>query len=54
MRSDLKAVDVVSDIETDLDTQTSTFKVEGSVDVEDLLNKLAEKNNKISEWKFSD
>ena len=54
MRSDLKAVKTVSGIETNLDEQTCTFKIDASVDVKKLLNSLAKKNNKISEWDFVD
>ena len=54
MRSDLKDVNGITDIETDLDAQTCSFKIEGSADVERLLNQLAEKNNKMSEWELTD
>ena len=52
MRSDLQAVDGVTHIETDLDEQTCSFKLDESTDVEELLNSLAEKNDKMSEWTF--
>lgn len=50
MRSDLKAVQGVTEIETDLDTMTCSFVIDGSIDAEKLLNSLAESNNKISDW----
>jgi len=49
----LKAVVGVTQIETDLDEQSCTFCVAQSVDIEKLLYELAEKNNKIAEWKLS-
>ena len=54
MRSDLKAVDGISNIETDLDELTCSFKIDSSVDVKELVNRLAEKNNKLAEWTFVD
>jgi len=50
VRNDLKAVAGVSEIETDLDEQTCTFKLVASVDAEKLLDELASKNNKILDW----
>jgi copper chaperone CopZ len=50
VRSDLKAVEGISEVETDLDEQTCCFKVARSVNVKTLLDGLAEKNNKISDW----
>ena len=54
MRGDLKAVGGITNIETDLDESTCSFQVDSSVDVEELINRLAEKNNKLSEWTFVD
>ena len=48
----MKAIAGVTDIETDLDEQTCSFKVATSVNVDELLNDLAENNNKISAWEF--
>ena len=54
MRSDLKAVAGISSIETDLDEKTCSFNVEETIDVSKLLDDLADKNNKISDWAFAD
>jgi len=50
VRNDLKAVQSVSNIQTNLDQKTCTFQLDASVDVGKLLNAMAEKNNKILEW----
>ena len=52
MRSDLKAVQGTSNIKTDLDEKTCSFEVANDVDVEELLDSLADKNNKMFEWSF--
>jgi len=53
VRNDLKAVASVSAIQTDLDEQTCTFKLDASVDAEKLLTTLAEKNSKLLQWKIT-
>ena len=45
--NDWKAVAGVSPIETDLNTQICTLKLDVSVEVENFLDALAEKNSKI-------
>ena len=50
MRSDLKAITGITNIQTDLDNQTCSFEVSGEVDVSELIEGLAKKNNKISGW----
>ena len=52
MRSDLKAVDGVRNIETDLDELNCSFEIDSGVDAEELVNRLAEKNNKLADWTF--
>jgi hypothetical protein len=52
VRSDLKAVAGITNIETDLDDKTCSFMIVASVDVQQVLNGLMEKNNKMSEWTF--
>jgi len=52
VRGDLKAVGGITNIETDLDELTCSFDVDSSVDVEELIDRLAEKNNKLSDWTF--
>ncbi len=52
MRSDLKAVEGVTEVETDLDEQTCCFKIDDSVDVKELVDGLAQKNNKMSQWTY--
>ena len=54
MKNDLKAVAGVSAIETDLDEQTCTFKLDASVDAEELLNDLATQNSKMLQWSITD
>lgn len=50
MRSDLSAVQGVSEVETNLDDKTCTFQLEGDLDVDQLLNELAASNNKMKDW----
>ena len=50
MRNDLKALAGVSEIETDLDEQTCSFKLDLFFDAEEVLNALADKNSKFSDW----
>jgi hypothetical protein len=52
VRSDFKAVEGITSIETDLDEKTCSFKIVASVDVHELLDGLMKKNNKMSEWTF--
>jgi len=53
VRNDLKAVEGVSNIKTDLDEMTCDFEIDKSVDVSELLDGLASKNSKMLEWSFS-
>ena len=50
MRSDLKAVEGVTNIETDLDELTCCFEIANDVDIRELLDGLAKTNNKIKDW----
>ncbi len=54
MRSDLKAISGVTGIETNLDEQTCSFKIDPAVDVKMMLKSLAENNGKIADWKIVD
>ena len=50
MRSDLKAVAGITNIQTNLDNQTCSFEIEGEVNVSELIDSLAKNNNKILDW----
>jgi len=52
VRNDLKAVEGVANIKTDLDAMTCSFDIDKSVDVKEFLDELASKNNKMLEWSF--
>jgi hypothetical protein len=54
VRSDLKTVEGLSNIMTDLDDQTCSFEIDAAADVEATLNGLAEKNNKLKDWTRQD
>ena len=54
MRSDLKAISSITGIETNLDEQTCSFKIDPTVDVKTMLDSLAKNNGKISDWKMVD
>ena len=54
MRNDLKAVEGVSNIKTDLDEMTCDFEIDKNVDVSALLDSLASKNSKMLEWSVAD
>ena len=52
MRSDLKAIEGITDIVTDVDEKTCQFKIDGKTDVQAMLDELAEKNDKVKDWEF--
>ena len=54
VRSDLKAISSITGIETNLDEQTCSFKIDPTVDVQTMLDSLAKNNGKISDWKMVD
>lgn len=53
MRSDLGAVAGIADVETDLDELTVSFVAKG-VDVEEILNEVADSNDKLKDWVLLD
>ena len=52
MRSDLTAVEGVSDVVTDVDEKTVTFVVDDELDIETILDELTQSNNKLKDWQF--
>jgi copper chaperone CopZ len=53
VRSDLKAVDGVANIATNLDEKTASFEIDATVDVAELIERLAETNNKMLDWTYT-
>ena len=53
MRNDLKAIDGIIDVETDVDEKTVTISAAADIDVQSTLNELVESNNKLKDWEFS-
>jgi len=51
VRSDLKAEGVVK-IETDLDELTCCFELAADVDAKELIDRMAESNDKMKNWSF--
>lgn len=51
MRSDLGAVAGISKVETDVNEKTVSFVAQG-VDVEEVLNEIAESNDKLKDWQI--
>lgn len=50
MRSDLGTIEGLSGISVDVDQQTCQFRAPASLDVEQMLETLAEGNNKFADW----
>lgn len=50
MRSELAAIESLSNIETDVNAMTCQFNVSPDVDLETLLNELVKKNDKLADW----
>ena len=52
MRNDLKAVEGVTDVETDVDEKTVQFRVTSDIDVQTMLDELVESNDKLKDWEI--
>jgi hypothetical protein len=46
----LTSVDGVTDIELDASSTSGTFKAPAGLDVDAMLNKMAEENSKFADW----
>lgn len=53
MRSDLKAVDGIANIVTNLDDQTCSFEIDTVADVDELIDELARENSKMVDWTYT-
>jgi copper chaperone CopZ len=53
VRSDLKTVDGVANIATNLDEKTASFEIAATIDVADLIDGLAETNSKMLDWTYT-
>jgi copper chaperone CopZ len=53
VRSDLKTVDGVANIATNLDDKTLSFEIDATVEVADLIDRLAETNSKMLDWTYT-
>jgi len=52
VRSDLESVEGITNVKTDVGSNSATFKATVNVDAKKVLNKLAKSNSKIEGWSF--
>lgn len=52
MRNDLKAIEGITEVSTDVDEKTVTFFAAETLNVEAALNELVESNDKLKDWEF--
>ncbi len=50
VRADLESVESISDIEFNVDEQTCQFRIVSRMEIQELLNRLAESNSRFDQW----
>jgi hypothetical protein len=52
VRNDLKAIDSINDVETDVNVKSVTVQYAKGADISAILNQVAEKNSKLKDWEI--